>query len=385
MADATGLRPLSRLLVDSALGRTLTEVGPELSGYAAADVLEASSLHRVAPAVARALASAAQVPAEWSRVLAPARHAQIARHMRAVADLRIIATALDAAGIGWVAIKGPVAAELIWPSVDMREYFDLDLLVDRGEFARAMSVLAEAGLRLLDRNWPLLERSRRAELTLLAPNGTPVDLHWDIAVAPRLRRGFRTDVPGMLARSRRVPLPQGFDVGVLDPEDTLVHLAFHAAQEGATRLMWLADLHYAAVGPTVDWDTIARRARAMRLEVPLGMILDRVQRTLGGSVGTSFRAVGPGPGAWGELARRTDARVRFPGLPGDPHLSGAVYRSARRSLPTSAAVLLRSQVEARRIEARERRRRSPGRPLRLDVPDAGARARYLQWVAGGAR
>ena len=175
-------RALAELLIGAALARDCPTVPEGVAGLPNTEVLAAADLHRLTPAVYRLLRDRTGFSAEWLAPLAFRRHEQLMRHLRAVEDLKYVGAVLDAAGVPWVTVKGPVLAEQIWPSPDMRQYRDLDLVVDRRRFSRALDALQEAELRLVDRNWPLLASSMAGGGCDVRPQRqTPVDLHWDIA------------------------------------------------------------------------------------------------------------------------------------------------------------------------------------------------------------
>ncbi|MCH1922241.1 nucleotidyltransferase family protein, partial [Shewanella sp. A3A] len=90
-----------------------------------------------------------------------------------------------------------------------------------------------------------------------------------------VRRAFPLDVDVMLARRRHHDL-SAVSLPMLDPEDQALHVAVHAAQAGANRLMWLADVYYAS--QDVDWDELERRSRAARAAVPVALVLDGAYR-----------------------------------------------------------------------------------------------------------
>ena len=308
----TAPRPLAQLLVDSVRRFGCDPLTPGL-GVTADAVAAAAALHRVTPAVAGHLAEIVGPSAGWAAKLAPARHAQLIRHLTAKSDLRTVASALEGVGAPWVTVKGPTLADRVWPRPDMREYYDLDVVVDRRGFGHALRALEDAGCVLVDRNWPLLRSTMRAELAMRGPLGTPIDLHWDIAVPKDLRRDFSTDVDRLLARSVPVELGGGVAARTLDPVDTLFHLAFHAAQAGANRLVWLGDLWFAASVPGLDGAELARRTEAAGASLPVALVLRRTEDVLGhlGHVPDSLRAAADT--AWGRLVRARDGRTRFPG------------------------------------------------------------------------
>lgn len=381
---STTRRALAQLLVDAALADDSAGLPLGVTRIPSADVLGAADLHRLSPAVYRHLKAFASVSDDMLGPLAHRRHEQLMRHLRAVEDLKHAGAVLDAAGVAWVAVKGPVLAEKIWPSPDMRQYMDLDLVVDRRRFSDALAALQDSGVSQIDRNWPVLASTMRAELAMRGRFGTPLDLHWDIAVPRELRRAFTTDIAGMLARSGSTNLV-GSVVRTLDPVDTVLHLVFHAAQAGANLLVWHADIRFAAAQPGFDWGAFERHARQVRFEVPAAMVIARVQRTLGFVTPPPPDVLRPAAGVWGRLAARRDARSPFPGLPGDPHLGGNMYSGARRRLLRTIWTSGRSHIAARCIEANLNRANAWERALYRDVPDQAARNRYLNITENSER
>ncbi|MGI8457565.1 MAG: nucleotidyltransferase family protein [Propionibacteriaceae bacterium] len=380
------LRPLAKLLVDSVRLTGREQLGPELTELPFRAVLEAAALHRVTPAVAHLVSRCADAPPEWTGPLQGARHSQLMRLLRARAELQEMGAALDDAGIGWVAIKGPVAADTGWPRPDLREFYDLDLLVDPARFSDALVALRSAGATEVDRNWPLLEQTMRAEIGMLGPFGTPLDVHWDIAVPLRLRRAFRIDVPAMLARRRRVTLGDGRPTWVLDPADSVVHLAFHAAQAGMGRLLWSADVAFACRRlETQDWADLADRARAARIELPVALVLRRAAAIFP-DLRVDPAALAPARRLWGRLVTARDVAVPFPGLPGDKHLGGTLYAAARRRFGASVATAVSNRIELFGIERRAHLvHETETQALERDVMNHQARSRYLERVLAHGR
>jgi hypothetical protein len=374
------LRPLARLLVESAAAETgALPIG--VTGTSASELDRAGVLHRVRPAIRRRIAGAAECPPSWCEPLESARRGQILRHLQALHDLGVLAPEFENAGVRWAVSKGPVLADVVWPHPDMREYTDLDILVHPADFAMALRTLERLHFALVDRNWPEIHRLGRAELAMRGPSGLPLDLHWDIAVAPHDRRVFRADLPGMLERVRRVRLGNGVEVPALDATDTLLHVGIHAALSGANRLMWIADVHFSAGAADVDWSALEDRLVRARMSAPVAVVLGRAERTFGERfpVSDALRRVMSGS-LPARIASRREARHPFPGLPDDPSLSGAEYSAARDGAARTIATLFAQWAEVRRIEARVDRHGTPPNPLDHDVPDEAARRRYLATV-----
>lgn len=371
---------LSALLVESVLGRS----GPLPDGADTVPpeaLVAAANAHRVTPAVRRRVDAAPDSPPVWKPILDAMRHRQLMVHMAAMSDLGAVSDAFAAAGIRWAVAKGPVLADALWPEPDMREYSDLDVFVHPSDLSIALHELDRAGFALVDRNWPELARSGRAEVALRGRTGLGLDLHWNIVVSPRSRRAFPISLAEMLDRSRRVRFGTGLEAATFDPTDSLLHVTFHASQSGANRLVWLGDVHYAAMAD-VDWDAFAWRARAARMTPAVAMVLARAERVLGTRypLPDDVRAAAERT-LWARWAARDDRARLFPWLPGDTATSGRLYESARRSVQASVLAALRSSIEVRVTEARVRRDGRDHNPLDDDVPDDTAKAEYLAAAA----
>jgi hypothetical protein len=184
---------------------------------------------------------------------------------------------LREAGVAHAIVKGPAIAAA-YPDAD-REFVDLDVLVAPATMAKAIAVLDEHGAEPLeDLGWPRPDGI--GELTFSVPSGVAVDLHADLVHREEVRRDFRFLTEPLLARvSMGVVLGQA--VPVLDPEDTLTHVALHAMLSGGDRLVWLADLDALVRKGGIRWPILIERAREEKLALVIGVLLQRASTLLG--------------------------------------------------------------------------------------------------------
>lgn len=335
-------------------------------------LLRAAAWHRISPAVYLRLREQTQDPA----IIGPLEHSyrqQLARHLQTLADLKIAGKALDDAGIAWVLIKGP-ALSACWPRPDMREYRDLDLLVDRRRFADTLAVLAETGAVLLDRNQPMIAKQLRAELSLHLKHGTALDLHWDPVNGAELRNDFRFGTEEMLERRESIKI-SNTDVPVLDPVDTLLHVGYHTTLSGGHRLLWLMDMRSVSSGD-LDRTIVDSRAKAYGVDLPLALALDRTARLFGESTVKRY-ARGRFP-IWRSATRLADRIRPVPSIPGAGGSSRLLYQNVRRSPALSVLPTIRDALRHNSPE------RDPGwrNPLHQDVKDNTAWRDYLGQVQG---
>jgi hypothetical protein len=323
---------------------------------------------------------------------ADARLAEIAlldagnHHLRGVLALDRLAGALHAGGHAWVVVKGPVLVETAYAGVS-RPYFDLDLLVSPAEFPSALEALEEAGAELIDRNWELLIRQGRAQVSLKdRSTGLTVDLHWHLVNLARLRRTFALPTDELL--DRRVTLELGsVSAPVLERTDRFIHYALHAANSGGHRLIWLADLSQVMKSDPPDWDEVLRRCNRWKVELPVAVMLARVEATLGC------------PAPAGVVESLAGGRMRQvltdwlavwePGgrLPGGGSVRHGVTESLSGSLSaTTRLTALSAGAMVRRLWDRYPHWLDPDDPghVEYDAGGASGRRRYLAGVGKGA-
>jgi hypothetical protein len=371
--------PVVRLLLDSLDDAVRGTVPFSSYGGLDTDVVSAAvGVHKVAPAVYLHLRHDEGVPAELSASLRRAYQQQVVRQLQVQADLRQLAGTLDDAGVSWLAMKGPVLAERLWSRPDLRQYVDLDLLVDPPQFGQALDAIVAAGADMVDRNWELIDQQRRAEVSLRLPNGTVLDLHWNVVNNPALRRQFSFSTGEMLGRSIPVTIG-GTAIRTLDPVDTLLHVAYHTAHSGGHRLMWLKDVERATADPDLEWPETFRRARAYGVELILAVVLARIERVMGFGVrppDAAFDAARRSP--WGLLTTGIDLWFPAPTLPKDRFSAQIAFKNARRSSLASvvAAVTSLKDRGASSTDAADN-------PLYIERGGQAARASYLRAVQGG--
>jgi hypothetical protein len=238
----------------------------------------AAAVHRVTGSILRGLDGVSGVPCDVTAQLTARQRQSSLHHLLIVGALSRIRGAFDEAGLSWVVMKGPVAAALLYPDVGDRSYSDLDLLLDRPSFPHAMRILEDLGFQHSIHNWALAEQMLAGQVGLTTPT-VQVDLHWHLHYSRQDRRPFAIDPEAMVERARHVPV-SGLTVPTLDPVDTLITLAFHAARSDGHRLLWLKDVERAVAVDEPDLDELVRRCRTYRCAPPVGLILGRARALL---------------------------------------------------------------------------------------------------------
>jgi hypothetical protein len=201
-------------------------------------------------------------PPDLLTVLRAAHYREELRSTTVVGICGEAISALAAGGISAIVLKGVALAETVYDDRALRHCHDVDILVRRGELARAARMLADAGFGPIDgsANRPL------GDVKLVHGRGLPVELH---------TRPFRPPsndawVAALWSRSREA-LIAGVSARVLSPADSLLHVCGQAAYSSSrASLLWVCDAWYViARHPDLDWDVLLEGAVAAHLALPL--------------------------------------------------------------------------------------------------------------------
>ena len=147
---------------------------------------------------------------------------------------------LETHGVSAISLKGPLLTTSLYGNLGLRQMYDLDILVQHGNFTRAKELLISAGYRpqleipgvreadfvVAQRQYPLEHKD----------TGIVVELHWNIT--PRYF-AFSLDLDQLWDRCGSAALAD-CQIRILSPEDLLLILCVHGAKHLWRRLHWLA-------------------------------------------------------------------------------------------------------------------------------------------------
>lgn len=239
--------------------------------------------HRVLPLLCQNL-SAVCPDAVPARVLAKLKHRFLGSAQRSLfltGEMFKLLGQLEAAGVKAMPFKGPVLAAVYYENPALREFGDIDLLVEPGAVARASEVLSRAGYRDADHLTP--EQLQCCELYANSLNfihhtsGIAVDLHW--AAWPDWFSSRQTAVvfhagTEQLSVCGRAVLAKSAEV-------TLLMLCLHGAKHAWPALSFVCDVHELVCStPALDWQGLLNQARQLRAERLLLLGLSLAERLL---------------------------------------------------------------------------------------------------------
>jgi hypothetical protein len=153
----------------------------------------------------------------------------IARDLLLGATTAEIVAAFAAADVGHIALKGPLLKLRLFPEGDEHVSADVDVLVNPDDWGAAEAELAQLGFEPLLLDIIPGDRPNHARPYIRSTGGPAVDLHRTLlgAEAPA------SVVWSVLDRETEPAMFGKQAIRVLNPSGQLLHMALHAAQNGA--------------------------------------------------------------------------------------------------------------------------------------------------------
>jgi hypothetical protein len=192
-------------------------------------------------------------------------------------ELVSVLRALSEAGIDAMPFKGPTLAALLYGNLSLRQYQDLDILVQRRDLEGARTALLALGfapvLQIDEDQRASIVLSGHHEQLVHASNGTTVELHWSLNNRTLTHDSFEHH----WWEHRQAVSIGGVTMRTLDAERLLLYLCMHGGKHSWGRISWLCDLHRALRAyPHANWETIWRLAHqngaARMVGIGLGLV-----------------------------------------------------------------------------------------------------------------
>jgi len=255
------------------------------------EVLALAGQHAVTPLLHRSLAILPDgvIPEGVSDELRRRAEDIALRNLELTSELIRILDRMEAAGIEALPYKGPSLAAVAYGDTALREFVDLDILVDPSRIDQALALLGDDGYRTLHPQTPKQDRNsrRNSHDCQLVRGRFVVEIQWAICdktyVLPR-------DPSAFFRRATREALG-GREVRSLTAEDLLLVLCVHGSIHMWERLAWVCDVAkvLAHVRP-LDAATVRRRAVSAGAERVLLLGVEMARQLLGTEVPSELRA-----------------------------------------------------------------------------------------------
>jgi hypothetical protein len=294
--------------------------------------IELASRHALIPLVAQELALAAPdvVPPAIVADLRARSQQGVMRSLQLSGELVAAVHSLGAFGADPMPFKGPTLAVLVYGSLSLRQYEDLDILVRREEVDRARKALLSLGYSPVS----AFNASQRASIRLSghheqlvnAATGATIELHWSLNNRSLTHDSFEHH----WWDNRQSVAIGGVDMRTLGVEQMLLYLCMHGGKHSWGRLSWLCDFQRALRAyPNAYWSRVwalARENGAARM-VEIGLLL--VESLLDGGSLTAAAAQGRREDPEAKMIAELIARRLREQASGEPSLDFRVQLRSR--------------------------------------------------------
>ena len=295
--------------------------------------------HGVMPLLYRSLCAIGPeaVPVAILEELRAQFFANARRNLVLTGELLRILDLLEGHGIPAIPLKGPVLAAAIYGDLSLRQFTDLDILVDRRDAVQAREVLIAQGYEPLRRLTPAQVAAHlRYEVhdALIGPRDrVGVELHWAFAPPCCAFALLPREVWGRLCPV----VLGGRPVRTLAPADLLLFLCVHGAKHEWERLEWICGVAELLGGPQcLAWPAILLQCHRLGIERALHVGLLLAQDVLDAHLPPSVARVARADPAAQALAQQARDRLFCPESSGSTdvaslaHFSWFYFRSRER-------------------------------------------------------
>ncbi|PIE81586.1 MAG: hypothetical protein CSA11_04420 [Chloroflexi bacterium] len=201
-------------------------------------------------------------------------------------QLKQILQGLAQAEIPVVLLKGAALSLTVYEDPAWRTMSDVDLWLPANAMAKAAQVMVDLGYTMQGKEERpfALQQLSRGEIQWVLPQQMEslIEFHWSPYSGWWLVRTAAVNDTGIWTRQEN--LPEQTNVGQMAPEDIVIHLAVHTAvnhQFGLSALRSLVDIALTANKREVDWNIVAKRARAWRVSIAVYIVLDLLAQLIG--------------------------------------------------------------------------------------------------------
>lgn len=225
-------------------------------------------LTEMAPEVLRSRhrLSSQQINSLFGKTVIEESFEEKAKALGKVAEFIRVTDGLNAAGISFIPLKGPILSYRLYGDASFRYFSDLDLLVDASSLNSTKELLGGDGYRSYGRPWPGKSREQRRVLryshhiSFLHPEKqTAFEIHWRLAPSTWLNfsQGGTLSTPELTSLNF-----EGRLFTVLNNEHELLFLIIHGGHHRWGMLKWLADVNRFMTSQEINLDKFNELVKA---------------------------------------------------------------------------------------------------------------------------
>lgn len=188
------------------------------------------------------------VPCEIMSYLEKSYSLFACRNTLLLSELGTMLSSLSQVGINVVVLKGAALAETVYPSIVLRPFGDIDLLIKAEDLFKVEKVLIDLGFIKDEKTLSFADAKEVMDYTysftqIVFKKKKPLPMYLEIHCNP-IHLGISQDRLFQLwKRAIKIKI-RGVSTLSLHPEDMLLHLCHHLYRHNYSRLIWLSDLSF---------------------------------------------------------------------------------------------------------------------------------------------
>ncbi|WP_309498683.1 nucleotidyltransferase family protein [Sulfurovum sp.] len=224
---------------------------------------QTASHHGVLPLVHYSLKTLASVPDEIKERLKRLNLEISMRNMLMSAELIRIMKLFEENGIRALAFKGPTLSRAAYGDIALRQFGDLDILIQHSDIALTTDLLMAQGYI------PEIELGTDMKETLLdaltvigfykSKSNILIEVHWALLSK---NYAIQWDEKALWSQAQESVSINNIAIRVLPCEEQLLYLCIHGAKHLFERLEWVCDIdRFIRANPNMDWPYLLSEAK----------------------------------------------------------------------------------------------------------------------------
>jgi putative nucleotidyltransferase-like protein len=239
--------------LDSDIGQICTHI-KQLDNQQLMQFVDLSHSHRIFPVVYQFIQAHTKnlLSNEYHAELKQQYMSNIMKNMRMTAELVRIMKLLGKNGIEALSFKGPTLAKIAYGDIMLRQYGDLDILVDKKDAYIAGKFMCENGhnaivpLNILQNSTYL--NVAKDFCLVKERGGVYTELHWRL-----FEKKFNILIPENIKGEYQNVSINNFSIRTFPTELLLVYLCLHGSKHGWERISWMCDVDRLIRSDKIDW------------------------------------------------------------------------------------------------------------------------------------
>jgi len=208
--------------------------------------------HGVFPLVYKELKSyETEIPQDVLQTMKTDNMSIVKQNMLMSAELIKVMKILEENNIEALAFKGPTLAQMAYGDITLRQYMDLDILVNKKDIYKTYKLLQNTYTRDIERS----ESQEKIwfkyahDLGLTAKNNVHVEFHWQMLDSDH---PINLENINFFQNTHQIKI-NNYPISVISNEEFLIYLCVHGSKHLYERLEWIVDIDRFINFQKIDW------------------------------------------------------------------------------------------------------------------------------------